>query len=221
MAEGNKIFTDDSDRKTTERIIALLAGLFLLAAIAAGLLGFIDSLRFSIWADLWSRIVEFFLSIWPVWKIIAIILSLLSIIGIIYNMRKLHAINIEENKIFNPPVGASVSNNEPVAEIKNEKWEKVIKYANSNNPSDWRLAIIEADVILDELLKTLGYVGESIGDMLKSVDKSDFLSLDDAWEAHKVRNSIAHTGQNFELNERETKRVVGLFEKVFKEFEVI
>ena len=57
--------------------------------------------------------------------------------------------------------------------------------------------------------------------MLKSVDKNNFLTLDDAWEAHKVRNDIAHSGINFQLNERETKRVLALFEKVFKEFNVI
>ena len=83
------------------------------------------------------------------------------------------------------------------------------------------MAIIEADVMLEELLETAGYVGGSVGEMLKSVDKNEFLSIESAWEAHKIRNSVAHSGGNFQLNERETKRVIALFEEVFKEFGVI
>ena len=71
--------------------------------------------------------------------------------------------------------------------------------------------------MLEELLRTLGYVGESVGEMLKSVEKSEFLTIEDAWEAHKIRNAVAHSGGDFQLNERETKRVVTLFESVFKE----
>jgi hypothetical protein len=60
-----------------------------------------------------------------------------------------------------------------------------------------------------------------VAEKLKSVDSSDMLTLDAAWEAHKVRNRIAHSGSDFELNEREAKRVIMLFESVFREFGMI
>ncbi|MFA6095584.1 MAG: hypothetical protein WC767_01965 [Candidatus Paceibacterota bacterium] len=100
----------------------------------------------------------------------------------------------------------------------NEKWLKVQEHIKSENPSDWRLAIIEADIMLDEMLEKRGYQGDSLGEKLKSIDKSDMLTLQDAWEAHKVRNQIAHAGSDFQLNEREAKRVIDLFQKVFEEF---
>lgn len=213
---------DHSDRKTVERITFLLAGLFLLAAIIAALLDYLDSFGVGTLGDIWQRIVDYFLEhIWPIWKIIAVIVSILSVAGIIYNSWKLRAINIEEKKIYDPLPGPILSAGGKVIEPKNEKWEKVIKYANSDNASDRSLAIIEADVMLAELLRTAGYQGESVGDMLKSADKNEFLTVDDAWEAHKVRNAIAHSGGDFQISERETKRVVALFEKVFKEFQVI
>ncbi len=222
MAEEKKATSTVSNKEVFEQIVFLLAGLVLLAAIVNGLLNYFDSLSLGTSDTFWTRLADSFLeSIWPIWKIAAVIVSALALVGIIYNSRKLSAINAEEKKIFNPVPEAAIQWGGEVVEPKNERWEKIIEHANSNNVSDWRSAIIEADVMLEELLRKLGYQGESVGDMLKSVDKSDFLTLEDAWGAHKIRNKIAHSGSGFQLNERETKRVVALFERVFKEFGVI
>ena len=211
-----------SDRTVTEELVFLFAGLLILGAIATAVLNFIHNLDLSSSQSLWARFVRYFFEhIWPIWKLIAVLISGLSIAGIIHNSWKLRAINIEEQPIYNPSPSSPIPEDEVIIEPKNERWEKVIKYANSESESDWRLAIIEADVILEELLHTLGFVGESVGDILKSIDKSEFLTIEDAWEAHRVRNAIAHSGGNFKLNQHETKRVISLFEKVFREFRVI
>ncbi len=110
---------------------------------------------------------------------------------------------------------------EPEETRKNEKWESVLSHANSMSPSDWRLAIIEADTILDEMLKKMGYQGENLGERLKSVEPADFNTLDSAWEAHKVRNRIAHEGSDFKLTREDANKVIGMYEQVFREFEYI
>mgnify|MGYP003394278387 FL=1 len=209
-----------TDSKTVGQIITVLLILLVVGAITTALLNFFRGLGVA--GSYWQRIVEYFLvHIWPMWKLIAVIVSALSIAGIIHNFRKLGAINIAEQGIYGLVPISGASDEEEVIEDKNERWEQVLKYMNSDNSSDWRLAIIEADVILEELLRSLGYVGESVGEMLKSVEKTDFLTVEDAWEAHKVRNAVAHSGGGFQLNQRETKRVIALFEKVFNEFDVI
>lgn len=209
-----------SDSEATERIIGLLVLLVFFSFLLTGLLNYLNSLGVD---DIWTKIINYFLEhILPWWKIVAIIISALALVGIIYNSWKLRAINIADNLIFNPGLGVVTTGEKGVVEEpENERWQKVLEYLNSDNTSDWRQAIIEADIMLEELLQALGYQGESVGDMLKSVTKEDFLTIEDAWGAHKVRNIIAHTGGNFQLNERETKRVISLFENVFKEFNVI
>ena len=226
MAEGKKpepVIL--SNAKTTERIIGLLVVLILLTLFINAVKASLSGLGTSGGIGLWGRIVNYSsVHIWPWWKWIAAILSIFSAIGIVNNFSKLSQINAEENKVYGatPELGIVRGvQEEQSSKQKNEKWEKVLEYSNSTSSSDWRLAIIEADVILEELLRDLGYYGDSIGEMLKAVDKSDFNTLDEAWEAHKVRNQIAHAGGGFQLNERETKRVVTLFEKVFKEFQII
>lgn len=100
----------------------------------------------------------------------------------------------------------------------NKRWDSVTSRINSFSESDWKLAIIEADVILDDMLTRMGYHGEGVGEKLKTVEKSDFDTLEFAWEAHKVRNRIAHDGPLFKIDHSEAKRVIGLYQKVFEEF---
>lgn len=103
----------------------------------------------------------------------------------------------------------------------NPRWQKVLEHVNSPNPSDWKLAILEADIMLGDMLDKMSYHGATIGDKLKSVEPSDFTTLQEAWEAHKIRNSIAHEGTDYEVNKPEAERVIKLFKKVFEEFKYI
>lgn len=155
-----------------------------------------------------------------VYNFIVTVLSIIAIIlitVIIYSKIRIHEINEKKRK----ELLAAMSNKEPEKIGKNPKWEKVLALGNSQNPSDWSLAIIEADTILDDMLKAQGYRGESLGERLKAVEPSDMLTLDAAWEAHKVRNRIAHEGSNFVLTKHDTHETLGLFEEVFREFEYI
>ncbi len=100
----------------------------------------------------------------------------------------------------------------------NKRWKNIEYLVATHNSNDWRQAIIEADVILDEMLDRMGYEGNSIGEKLKKVEPSDFLTLNFAWEAHKVRNRIAHAGSGFVMSKDEAERVIDMYRKVFDEF---
>ena len=98
---------------------------------------------------------------------------------------------------------------------KNPRWSKTLNYIFSQHSSDWKLSIIEADSILENLLKDLGFKGETIGDRLKSATQETFRELTPAWEVHTIRNRIAHEGLAFELSHHEAKRVIALYEQIF------
>ncbi len=109
----------------------------------------------------------------------------------------------------------------PEVDPTKEKWKIIVEHSESNVESNWRLAIIEADIMLDELLDKLNLPGNTIGEKLKAVEPSDFRTLDSAWEAHKARNMVAHEGQGYLLNQRDTRRVISHYEAVFREFFLI
>ena len=129
-------------------------------------------------------------------------------------MRKLIELRKEEKARLYPEAPAAAA---PV----NPKWQRILDHAGSTNENDWRQAIIEADIILAEILDTLDLPGDSIGDKLKAIEKGDFLTQGNAWEAHKIRNRIAHDGSAFVLTERQAREVINQYESVFREFKVI
>ena len=108
-----------------------------------------------------------------------------------------------------------------VQAAKNPRWEMVTGLASSPNDSDWRRAIIEADIMLASLLTERGYAGGTLGDQLKSANPLQFTTLNLAWEAHKMRNAIAHLGDAFPLSERDVQTTVDQYRRVFEEFDYI
>lgn len=103
----------------------------------------------------------------------------------------------------------------------NSRWEKIETLFDSGNANDWRVAILEADAMLDELLVSLGVPGENLGERLKALTPATFPTLQNAWEAHKVRNLIAHEGMNFSLSRLEVDSVRRNFQLVFKDAGII
>lgn len=152
---------------------------------------------------------------WLSWyKLIASIFSVLAIALIIYCLVRLWEIK-REAKEKEKELEVRIIEEETYTH--NLKWATVLEHANSENPTDWRLAILEADTMLDNASQRLPVRGETLGERLKNMDKGDLRSLDSAWEAHKVRNHIAHDGLEFEITKRETGRIIGLFEEALRE----
>lgn len=98
------------------------------------------------------------------------------------------------------------------------RLKDIVEHVASDNPNDWKLAIIEADIELQRVLDEAGYPGNTIGEMLKAANQSTFRTLEDAWEAHKVRNRIAHDGADFVLTKRLAQETITRYQRVFDEF---
>jgi hypothetical protein len=161
-------------------------------------------------------------------QIIYVIFSVLSIFFIaiiIYTTIRMFEIRAKEREHLHHEI-KEYAHNQALKErekqeggvFKNERWKKVLDYLFSANENDWKLAVIEADSMLSDLLTQLGFKGENIGDKLKQANRDTFRSLTAAWEVHNIRNKIAHEGASFELSLHEAKRVIALYEQIFQEF---
>ncbi|MGI6104068.1 MAG: hypothetical protein ACOYB5_01995 [Patescibacteria group bacterium] len=102
-----------------------------------------------------------------------------------------------------------------------KRWEKVKSLLESNNASQYKLAIIEADSIADEILSGIGYTGANMGEKLDKINKKD---LDDNLEslrgAHQIRNRIVHEA-DFEVDYRMARTVIGVYENFLRYLEFL
>jgi hypothetical protein len=158
-------------------------------------------------------IVPLLTAIWIVVTIFAYLVALGFLALFIYATLRMHQVEDEVAPRF-----ATIGDvHHAEDEVEHHRWSHVRTLIESAQESDWRQAIIESDIILDDMLTRLGYQGNSVGDKLRGVDPGRFQTLQEAWEAHKVRNDIAHQGSEYPLTDHLAYRTILHYENVFRE----
>ena len=186
-----------------------------------------------------TRGLDLFNSLFNLVVFISVFLILLFVLGAIYLNYKhkeilaLHKMSLPKGYVAgtsgSSPASSAIKNDvssdntmsvKPVLNTsgENKKWDDVQNHMQSMNSSDWRMAILEADILLYEMLDQMGYAGDTVADKLKLIESSDFNTLYLAWRAHKVRNTIAHEGASYELSHQQAQNTIDLYRKVFEEF---
>lgn len=169
--------------------------------------------------DWFLRFFDAFATFWNWFAVFALLLAVLLFLLFLYASKRYNELADEEK--------ARVAANEQQyalahgTAVGNSRMRDVEQHIRSDNPNDWRLAIIEADIILEDILEDSGYAGSTIGEKLKSASPTSFTTLQDAWEAHKVRNRIAHEGGDFVLTKKLAQDTINQYRRVFAEFGVL
>ena len=102
-----------------------------------------------------------------------------------------------------------------------DRWSLLLQRVMSKDPKEWREAIRAADAQLGAVLTQMGYAASSVDVQLQNVPEGAFVTLPQAWEAHRVHNFVVRRGSQFILTQREAFRVMKLYEQVFEEFGLV
>lgn len=157
--------------------------------------------------------------IWSLYTALALLLSLVLLFGIIYAyMRGQQFTDAEDEFIASAEQAYQQLYG---TRAKNARWDEITRHASTDRPNDWKLAIIDADTMLYEALERQGYVGTSVGEKLRSASPQALQSLENAWQAHKVRNQIAHSGSDFVLTKRLSQETITQYRMVLEELNVL
>jgi len=96
-----------------------------------------------------------------------------------------------------------------------DRWKEVQELMAKNDMYAWTMAIMKADSILDSVIKKR-VSGETMGERLKNIEgKISRDALQSAWDAHKVRNQIAHGDSDISRTQAQT--TIANFRKVLNE----
>lgn len=156
-----------------------------------------------------------------VWQGIVFPFCVALIYGIIYSLNKTNKILAQQHKILRQGAAESDIFSAPETKNKNiEEWNRIIMKSRLPDENERKFAVIAADALIERILELSGYHGENLGERLRKIESSDLDSLNDLWEAHKVRNRIAHEA-SYRLSPEDAARTMACFEKTLKELKYI
>lgn len=76
-------------------------------------------------------------------------------------------------------------------EAMRDRWNEIEKMLDAKGEMQLKIAILEADKLLDHALKSLSFPGNTLGERLKFASYK-YPKIRQVWWAHKVRNQLAH-----------------------------
>lgn len=100
-----------------------------------------------------------------------------------------------------------------------ERWDEIERLTDDGGLMGAKMAIVEADKLLDGALKSLMIPGESLGERLKSAGYK-YPELKHVWFAHKLRNQLVHE-HSFEISHGQAKKALHEFKKALKVLNVL
>jgi len=95
------------------------------------------------------------------------------------------------------------------------RWNRIQKKVNTGLENEYKLAVIEADDFLTELLEDRGYNGNTFEELAMNAGKAALQDMDKIFEAHDVRNTIVHN-PDFKLDESKVKSILIIYESAIK-----
>lgn len=101
-----------------------------------------------------------------------------------------------------------------------KKWDKIKGKMEVSNESAWKVAIIEADNLIDDLIKRMGYKGENMGERLAGINPGQIENIEELKKAHETRNRLIHE-EDFKLDKETAEKVLGYYENFLRYFEAL
>jgi hypothetical protein len=99
------------------------------------------------------------------------------------------------------------------------RWMTIEQSLMRDNEASCHLSIMNADKLLDQALKERGFKGQTMGDRMKFA-KETWSNRNNIWEAHKLRNKIAHE-TDIRVSYEEARRALGAFKQGLKDLGAI
>lgn len=142
-------------------------------------------------------------------QIISVILTVAFITGCVIIVREIGWLRIRLDR-FNDVVLHTDSSKARAQ----TSWDDIEQHFFAGSDNDLRIAIINADTLLDDVLRKAGVGGMDLGEKLRKVKITQLPNLEDIWQAHKIRNRIAHE-PNFSLKRDLAEKVLTIYETAF------
>ena len=104
---------------------------------------------------------------------------------------------------------------------KTEKgWRKIKARLGTEMESESKLAVIEADKMIDDILSQMGFKGKDLGEKLEKLTIKSLPNIEEVKEAHKIYNNIIHD-PSYKLSLEEAKKALLTYEKALTDLHAL
>jgi len=104
--------------------------------------------------------------------------------------------------------------------IVQKKWKKIKKRMESLNEANWKLAVIEAEELVEKILEEMGYKGEGLKEKLKGVSEAEIKNVSDLISAYDVFINIL-SDPDYRLKREKAIKSFSAFEEFLKNCELL
>lgn len=100
------------------------------------------------------------------------------------------------------------------------RWNTIKQRLETGREPEFKLAILEADSLLEETLTKMGYKEETIEGNIKKVGSNVLSNIDTLITIRQIRSNIV-SDPDYKINLDEAKKTISVYEKVFSELNLI
>ncbi|MBI2645349.1 hypothetical protein HYW94_04230 [Candidatus Uhrbacteria bacterium] len=100
-----------------------------------------------------------------------------------------------------------------------KRWNQIEELLSRREDVSWKLAVLEADKLLDHSLKAMGFGGVSLGERLK-LAAYRHPNIRNVWSAHITRNKLAHEA-SYSLGQGAARQAVSQFKRALQDLGVL
>lgn len=148
-------------------------------------------------------------------QLLSVLLSGLFIWGIIYIITRVNYFDMKMEKYMDVLGRGNLTKRRSL-----KGWEQIKKRIVSPVQQDWKLAVLEADKIFDEILKMAGYLGSDLTKKLETLKPENLASLEEIKKAHDLARKIM-SDPGMELKKDDAITALKSYKKAFIELNLL
>jgi len=100
------------------------------------------------------------------------------------------------------------------------EWKKINALLDKKTEDSYKIAIIEADSFIDQILKRLNISGKNIEERLKNATEGQVANIEDLRYAHNFRDSVVHD-PSISVDFDKATEILGVYEKTLRLLDLI
>lgn len=141
-------------------------------------------------------------------KILFIIFSTFCLVAVVYLYRKTGYLHMDQLETYD-----ILKNFKDFGASKAQKqWKKIKQNFDKNDPVYWKLALLEAEKLMDEILIRMGLGTGTMDDRLERASVNEIPNLQDVIQARRLCQDIARD-PDYRLNKENAENTLQAFEK--------